>query len=148
MIDILLTWLPNIATVLLIACYIPQIVSNAKTKQVEGISIWFFIVLIAALGTFFVYNILLFFKVGVLLGCITEGVNVLLAVVVLIQVLVYRKKPVVASVPDEVVKKLIENKELDSLNDELASSPTPEEVPVAEPQVETATVEPTTPPQQ
>lgn len=92
MTDSLMVWLPNIATFLLVICYLPQIVSNAKTKNVEGINPWFFIILVLSLSMFLAYNILLFIKFGVYFGIITEAANVLLAVVVLIQVFIYRKK--------------------------------------------------------
>lgn len=90
MIDTLLTWLPNIATVLLVICYVPQIYSNARYKSSE-INAWFFILLILALSTFLVYNILLYIKFGAWHGIITEAANVLLAVVVFIQVLMIKK---------------------------------------------------------
>lgn len=89
--NILLNWLPNIATILLIICYAPQIYSNFRYKK-SNISLWFFILLIAALGTFLFYNILLFFKFGVWMGIITEGANVLLAVIVLIQVILIERE--------------------------------------------------------
>jgi uncharacterized protein with PQ loop repeat len=90
MINTLITWLPNIATALLIACYVPQIYSNARYKK-SNISLWFFILLIAALLTFTLYNVILFFKFGVFMGIITEGANSLLAIVVLIQVILIEK---------------------------------------------------------
>lgn len=92
MIDFLLAVLPNVATVLLAICYFPQIWQNYKIKNVEGMAVWFWVLLITALTLFLIYNILLFVKFGVWMGIITEGVNVALALVVLIQVLIYRKK--------------------------------------------------------
>jgi hypothetical protein len=90
MINSLINILPNIATALLIACYVPQIWSNAIYKK-SNISLWFFILLIAALLTFTVYNVLLFVKFGVFMGIITEGANSLLAIIVLIQVIIIEK---------------------------------------------------------
>ncbi|MCY9308810.1 PQ-loop repeat-containing protein [Bacillus inaquosorum] len=92
MLDFLIALLPNIATVLLAICYAPQIWKTAKTKNVEGMAIWFWVLLITALTLFLIYNILLFIKFGVYMGVITEGVNVGLAIVVLIQVILYRDK--------------------------------------------------------
>jgi uncharacterized protein with PQ loop repeat len=89
-INSLINILPNIATALLILCYAPQIYSNARYKK-SNINIWFFILLIAALLTFTVYNVLLFIKFGVFMGIITEGANSLLAIIVLIQVILIEK---------------------------------------------------------
>jgi hypothetical protein len=91
MIDTLINVLPNVATAELIACYVPQIYSNARYGKSE-INIWFFVLLIMALLTFTVYNVLLFIKFGVFMGIITEGANSLLAIIVLIQVILINKK--------------------------------------------------------
>lgn len=92
MIDALITWLPNIATVLLVVCYIPQIVHLLKTKKTEGLSIPFWVLLILALLTFTAFNVCLFIKFGTFFGIITEGANSLLAIVVFSLLLKYRQK--------------------------------------------------------
>lgn len=92
MIDTLMMILPNIATILLVICYLPQLIKTHKTKNVEGMAVWFWILLISSLSLFLIYNILLFIEFGVYMGIITEGANVLFAIIVLIQVLMYRNK--------------------------------------------------------
>jgi MtN3 and saliva related transmembrane protein len=92
MLDFLIAVLPNTATVLLVACYIPQIVHLVKTKHTEGLSIPFWVLLILALALFTLYNICLFIKFGVYFGIITEGANTILAIVVFALLLKYRKQ--------------------------------------------------------
>lgn len=90
--DLLITWLPNIATLLLIICYVPQIAHLLRTKKTEGLSIPFWIILILALLTFTAFNVCLFIKFGTFFGIITEGANSLLAIIVFSLLLKYRKK--------------------------------------------------------
>lgn len=92
MLNFLITWLPNVATVLLIACYVPQITHLLKTKKTEGLSIPFWIILILALLTFTAFNVCLFIKFGTFFGIITEGANSFLAIVVFSLLLKYRNK--------------------------------------------------------
>ncbi|MEX3713440.1 PQ-loop repeat-containing protein [Cytobacillus horneckiae] len=91
-IDFFIAVLPNIATVLLAACYVPQIVHNYRTKNVENASTLFWVLLIAALSLFFTYNVLLFIKFGVYMGIITQAANLILATTVFTQIMIYRKK--------------------------------------------------------
>jgi uncharacterized protein with PQ loop repeat len=91
MLDKLIAILPNIATVLLVVCYIPQITHLLKTKKTEGLSVFFWVILILALLTFTAYNVCLFIKFGTFFGIITEGANSLLAIVVFGLLLKYRK---------------------------------------------------------
>lgn len=92
MLNTLINVLPNIATVLLIICYVPQITHLLKTKKTEGLSVTFWIILILALLTFTAFNICLFIKFGTFFGIITEGANSLLAIVVFGLLLKYRQK--------------------------------------------------------
>jgi MtN3 and saliva related transmembrane protein len=92
MLDQLISILPNVATVLLVVCYIPQIAHLLKTKKTEGLSVFFWVILILALLTFTAYNVCLFIKFGTFFGIITEGANSLLAIVVFGLLLKYRQK--------------------------------------------------------
>lgn len=92
MLNTLINVLPNIATVLLVVCYIPQITHLLKTKKTEGLSIPFWVLLILALLTFTAFNVCLFIKFGTFFGIITEGANSLLAIVVFGLLLKYRQK--------------------------------------------------------
>jgi uncharacterized protein with PQ loop repeat len=88
----LLNLLPTIAGVLLGICYIPQIIRTIKTKNVEGISLSFWIILNFAL-TFLVINAYVVWKVSGAWGyLVTEIFNEGLAFVMLILVFKYRKK--------------------------------------------------------
>ncbi|EML6324935.1 PQ-loop repeat-containing protein [Bacillus cereus] len=89
---LLLELLPIIATVFLSICYIPQIVKNYKTKDVSSISLWFWVLLNIALTLMFTNAFMIYNKFGTYGYLITETFNLGLAMIVLIQVLVYRKK--------------------------------------------------------
>jgi MtN3 and saliva related transmembrane protein len=91
MINTLIAVLPNLATLLLVLCYIPQITHLIRTKKTEGLSIPFWILLIAALTLFTLYNICICIKFGPWFGIVTEGANTVLAVVVFTLLLKYRK---------------------------------------------------------
>lgn len=88
----LLNLLPQIGTVLIGAMYIPQIYKTAKTKDVSGMSVAFWIMLVIALATMTANALVVFITLGTFGLLITEAVNLILAIVVLIQVLKYRKK--------------------------------------------------------
>lgn len=89
---LLLELLPIIATIFLSICYIPQIVKNYKTKDVSSISLWFWVLLNIALTLMFTNAFMIFNKFGTYGYLITETFNLGLAMIVLIQVLIYRKK--------------------------------------------------------
>jgi len=89
---LLLELLPIIATVFLSICYIPQIVKNYKTKDVSSISLWFWVLLNIALTLMFTNAFMIYNKFGTYGYLITETFNLGLAMIVLIQVLIYRKK--------------------------------------------------------
>jgi uncharacterized protein with PQ loop repeat len=87
----LLNLLPTIAGVLLGICYIPQIVTTIRTKNVEGISLPFWIILNFALS-FLVVNAYVVYLVSGAWGyLVTEIFNELLAFVMLILVIKNRK---------------------------------------------------------
>lgn len=90
--NFLLNLLPSIAGVLLGICYIPQIIKTYKTKNVESMSVAFWIILNIAL-TFLAINSVVVFKTSGVWGyMLTETFNEGLALVTLIMVLRYRKK--------------------------------------------------------
>lgn len=88
----LLNVLPQIGTILIGAMYIPQIIKTHKTKDVTGMSLTFWIMLAVALSVLTVNASVIFATFGTFGFLITEVVNLSLALVVLIQVLKYRKK--------------------------------------------------------
>lgn len=88
----LLNILPQIGTLLIGLMYIPQIIKTHKSKDVTGMSLWFWIMLVCALSVLTVNATVVFITFGTFGFLITEAVNLTLAVVVLIQVLKYRKK--------------------------------------------------------
>lgn len=89
---LLLELLPIIATVFLSICYIPQIVKNYKTKDVSSISLWFWMLLNIALTLMFTNAFMIYNKFGTYGYLITETFNLGLAMIVLVQVFIYRKK--------------------------------------------------------
>lgn len=88
----LLNLLPQIGTFLIGAMYVPQIWKTHKTKDVTGMSVAFWIMLVIALTTMTANALVVFIALGTFGLLITESVNLVLAIVVLIQVLKYRKK--------------------------------------------------------
>ncbi|EOO11356.1 PQ-loop repeat-containing protein [Bacillus cereus] len=89
---LLLELVPIIATVFLSICYIPQIVKNYKTKDVSSISLWFWVLLNIALTLMFTNAFMIYNKFGTYGYLITETFNLGLAMIVLVQVFIYRKK--------------------------------------------------------
>lgn len=77
-----------LASPILAFSYVPQIVSLAKTKNTDGISLSFWYILDASLLMLGILAI----DSGSLSLIIAQGLNLGLALVVTIQVLVYRKK--------------------------------------------------------
>jgi uncharacterized protein with PQ loop repeat len=88
----LLDYLPIVATFFLTLCYVPQTIQTVKTKNVEGLNLWFWIFLNIAL-TFLLTNAYtiwgLFNTYGYLFA---EILNEGLAFVMLALVIKYRKK--------------------------------------------------------
>lgn len=92
MFDIMLEVVPLLATVVLAVTYVPQIVKNYKTKDVSSISILFWILLSISLGLLWINSLMIFIAFGTFGYLVTETINLGLAIVVLIQVIIYRKK--------------------------------------------------------
>lgn len=91
MLNFLLNFLPTVAGILLGICYIPQIMTTVKTKNVEGISLPFWIILNFALSFLVVNAVVVFLTSGVWGYMLTETFNEGLALVMLILVVKYRK---------------------------------------------------------
>lgn len=92
MIEILLNIIPVIATVFLVICYIPQVVHTFKTKEVEDISLLFFVMLNIALTLLLINSILLYTQNGNFGYVVTYIFNEGLAFTMLVMILKYRKK--------------------------------------------------------
>lgn len=88
----LLDTLPIIATVFLTACYVPQIIKIFRTKDVTGQSLLFWVLLNVALTSLLTNAYTIWDLYGTYGYLITEILNEGLALVVLSQVLYYRKK--------------------------------------------------------
>lgn len=87
----LLNILPSIATVFLVAAYIPQVVHTYKTKDVSGVSLTFWILMNVALTCLLINSIVIFIQFGTYGYMVAEIFNEGLALVMLIMVLKYRK---------------------------------------------------------
>lgn len=85
---------PVLASILITITYAPQIWKSTKTKNVEGISLWFWILLNLFLLCMFSNALGLFIANGAsALGyLITEAINWGFAIWQLILIIVYRKK--------------------------------------------------------
>lgn len=92
LLDFLLNYLATIAGVILGICYIPQIVHTVKTKNVEGLSLSFWLILNVAIFLLFVNAVTIFIQFGTWGYMLTEFFNLALAFVMLVLVLKYRKK--------------------------------------------------------
>ena len=92
MIDTLLNVIPILATVFLIICYLPQITKTYKTKNVDDISLLFFVMLNIALTLLLINSILLYTQNGNFGYVVTYIFNEGLAFVMLVFILKYRKK--------------------------------------------------------
>lgn len=89
---LLLELIPLLATVFLTICYVPQIVRNYKTKDVSSISLWFWILLSISLALLWTNAFMIFQAFNTFGYLITETINLGLALVVLVQVVIYRKR--------------------------------------------------------
>lgn len=96
--DILRIWnfivvVANIfATPLLTISYIPQIWSLYKTRTTEGIDVRFWFILNSSLLMLFIMAMDIYISTGSAGLLIAQSLNLVLAMVVLIQVVYYRKK--------------------------------------------------------
>lgn len=81
-----------LATPLLTISYIPQILSLYKTGNTEGIDVRFWYILNTSLLMLFIMALDVFIKTGSVGLLIAQSLNLGLAIVVLIQVVYYRKK--------------------------------------------------------
>lgn len=89
--NLLLDYLPILATVLLTFCYVPQIVRTFQTKDVSGMSLAFWIMLNLSLACLLINATVIFIKFGTWGYMVTEILNLGLAFVMLTLVLKYRK---------------------------------------------------------
>jgi uncharacterized protein with PQ loop repeat len=89
---------PTLATILISITYIPQIIKTYKTKSVEDLSLLFWVILnmfLLCMWTNSLFSLIDSKNIGYF---ITETINWGLALVVLIQILKYRKKKSVRGV--------------------------------------------------
>lgn len=89
--QLLLNILPSVATVFLVIAYVPQVVQTYKTKNVEGISFGFWLLINIALTLMLINAIKIFLMTGAWGYMVTEIFNEGLALVMLIMVIKYRK---------------------------------------------------------
>jgi uncharacterized protein with PQ loop repeat len=96
MIELLILWAtviaPFLASILITLTYLPQIVKTYKTKKVEDLSVWFWVLLIGFLICMLSNATFLLITAGATGYFITELINFALAAVVLGQILYYRRK--------------------------------------------------------
>ena len=83
-----------LSVVVLSIAYVPQIVSLYKTKNAEGISPSFWYILDLSLLMLFILAVDSFLKTGELGLLIAQGLNLVLALIVTVQVIVYKRKGV------------------------------------------------------
>lgn len=90
--NFLLNLLPSLAGIVLAFCYIPQIMTTIRTKDVSGIDLRFWLILDLALLLLTINAVTVFVIHGTWGYMVTEAFNLGLAIVVTILVLKYRKK--------------------------------------------------------
>lgn len=90
--NFLLNLLPSLAGIVLAFCYVPQIVTTSRTKDVTGMDLRFWIILDIALAMLLTNAIVVFINFGTWGYMVTEAFNLGLALVVTFLVLKYRKK--------------------------------------------------------
>lgn len=88
----LLDIVPTIATVFLVAAYIPQVIKTYRTKDVTGVSLPFWMLINVALTLLLINAITIYVKFGTWGYLVTEIFNEGLAFVMLVMVLKYRNK--------------------------------------------------------
>lgn len=96
MIQFLLNYLPILGTIFLTICYFPQIRKTYILKDVDGMSVLFWLSLNVALIFMTINAICIFIEYGTWGTMVTEILNEGLALIMLIMVLKYRKKSNVA----------------------------------------------------
>lgn len=84
--------MPSIATVFLVVAYVPQVIQTFKTKNVDGISMSFWLLINIALSLMLVNAIKTFIDTGAWGYMVAEIFNEGLAFVMLIMVLKFRSK--------------------------------------------------------
>ena len=92
--DLIVTISGILSVVVLSIAYLPQIVSLYKTKNAEGISPSFWYILDLSLLMLFILAVDSFLKTGELGLLIAQGLNLALALIVTVQVIVYKRKGV------------------------------------------------------
>lgn len=80
------------ATGLLVVSYVPQILQLHKTKSAEGVSLSFWFILDTSLLMLFIMAVDGYINTGSIGLALAQGVNLLLAIIVTVQVLVYKKR--------------------------------------------------------
>ena len=90
--NIILNYLPIVATILIVLSYIGQLKTTYGTKNVEGQSLFFWTVLNSALFINILREGYLFIQQGTYGGLLTQGFNFALGMAILIGVLLFRKK--------------------------------------------------------
>jgi len=90
--EFLLNHIASIAGIILGICYLPQIYTTYKTKNVEGMALSFWVLLNIALSCLVVNSIVVYQLTGAWGYMVTEFFNEGLALVMLIMVAKYRKK--------------------------------------------------------
>lgn len=83
---------PLLASILISIAYLPQIWKTWRTKNVEGVSLWFWIIINAFLFCMWSNSLSSLIYDHRLGYFITETINWLFALIQLILVIVYRKK--------------------------------------------------------
>lgn len=101
----LLDIVPILATFFLTVAYLPQIVETARTKDVRGISLPFWVLINVALLLMLINSIVIYVQFGTYGYMITEILNFGMAFVMLLMVLKYRKnKPTAGPVDFSGIK--------------------------------------------
>jgi uncharacterized protein with PQ loop repeat len=86
------TVLPTLATIFITITYLPQIYKTHKTKKVDDLALGFWVLLNLFLVCMWTNSLFAWIDSGNLGYFITETINWALAIVVLVQILIYRKK--------------------------------------------------------
>lgn len=90
--QLLLNYLPIVAVVLITVSYIPQVRLTYGTKNVEGQSLSFWVLLNTSLFINTMRELMLFSVHGTYGGLLTQGINLFFGVTVMLGVIMYRKK--------------------------------------------------------
>lgn len=91
-ISFLLNIIPLVATIFLVICYVPQVIKTFRTKDVESLSLSFFVLLNIALSLLLVNSILLYTQNGNFGYVVSYVFNEGLAFIMMVMILKYRKK--------------------------------------------------------